>query len=141
MADLSGLGDDDVLPERTGDGPEAQMADLSVSDLSVSEESGDVPEAQMRDLSGYVLGDYVLRARIGGGGNGDCYRAEHLVLRRVAVVKVLNEQRRFAYDEAAARFEREAQLASKISHDNAARVYDFGVTVIDEDTDDEGDGS
>jgi len=137
MADLSGLGDDDVLPERTGDGPEAQMADLSVSDLSVSEESGDVPEAQMRDLSGYVLGDYVLRARIGGGGNGDCYRAEHLVLRRVAVVKVLNEQRRFAYDEAAARFEREAQLASKISHDNAARVYDFGVTVIDEDTDDD----
>jgi WD40 repeat protein/serine/threonine protein kinase len=108
-----------------------------MADLSVSEESEDVPESQMRDLSGYVLGDYVLRARIGGGGNGDCYRAEHLVLRRVAVVKVLNEQRRFAYDEAAARFEREAQLASKLSHDNAARVYDFGVTVIDEDTDDD----
>jgi len=133
MADLSGIGDDDVLPERTGDGPEAQ------ADLSVSEESGDGPEAQMqmRDLSGYVLGDYVLRARIGGGGNGDCYRAEHLVLRRVAVVKVMNEYRGFAYDEAAARFEREAQLASKLSHDNAAHVYDFGVTVIDEDTDNE----
>ncbi len=108
-----------------------------MADLSVSEESGDGSEAQMRDLSGYVLGDYVLRARIGGGGNGDCYRAEHLVLRRVAVVKVMNEHRGFAYDEAAARFQREAQLASKLSHDNAARVYDFGDTVIDEDTDDE----
>ena len=117
MADLSGLGDD-VLSEGSVD-------------------SGDVPEAQMRDLSGYVLGDYVLRARIGGGGNGDCYRAEHRVLRRVAVVKVLNERRRFAYDDAVARFRREAQLASQLSHDNAARVYDFGVTVIDEDTDDE----
>jgi WD40 repeat protein/serine/threonine protein kinase len=132
MADLSGSGDDDVLPERTGDGPEAQMADLSVS-----EETGDGPEAQMRDLSGYVLGDYRLRARIGGGGNGDVYRAEHLKLRRVAVVKVLNEQRRWAYNEAAARFRREAQLASQLSHDNAARVYEFGVDVIDESTDDE----
>jgi eukaryotic-like serine/threonine-protein kinase len=124
MADLSGLGDDDVLPERTGDGPEA-------------EEPGDGPEAQMADLSGRVLGDYVLRARIGGGGNGDVYRAEHLKLRRVAVVKVLNEQRRWAYHEAAARFRREAQLASQLSHDNAARVYEFGVAVIDEGTDDE----
>ncbi len=133
MADLSGLGDD-VLSEGSVDGPEAQMADPSVS-----EEPGDVPEPQMRDLSGYVLGDYVLRARIGGGGNGDCYRAEHLELRRVAVVKVLNEQRRWAHNEAAARFRREAQLASQLRHDNAAHVYEFGVTVIDEDTDDEED--
>ena len=119
MADLSGLGDD-VLSEGSVD-------------------SGDVPEAQMRDLSGYVLGDYVLRARIGGGGNGDVYRAEHLELRRVAVVKVMNEQRRCAVNEAARRFRREAQLASQLSHDNAAHVYDFGVAVIDEDTDDEED--
>jgi WD40 repeat protein/serine/threonine protein kinase len=80
----------------------------------------------MEDLSGRILGDYALREKIGDGGYGDVYRAEHLVLRRVAVVKVLNEERQCA-DHGASRFLREAQLASQLRHTNAAHVYDFGV--------------
>ena len=81
----------------------------------------------MAELSGRVLGDYVLREKLGGGGYGEVYRAEHLELRRVAVVKVMNEERRWEDNSAAARFRREAQLASRLRHPNAAHVYDFGV--------------
>ena len=86
----------------------------------------------MADLSGRVLGDYVLREKVGGGGYGEVYRAEHLELRRVAVVKVMNEERRWKDEAAAARFRREAQLAAQLRHPNAAHVYDFGVSAADE---------
>jgi WD40 repeat protein/serine/threonine protein kinase len=85
----------------------------------------------MADLSGRKLGDYTLREKIGDGGYGDVYRAEHRVLRRVAVVKVLNEERQCA-DHGASRFLREAQLASQLRHTNAAHIYDFGVDDEDE---------
>ena len=81
----------------------------------------------MAELSGRVLGDYVLREKLGDGGYGEVYRAEHLELRRVAVVKVMNEERRWEDNSAAARFRREAQLASRLRHPNAAHVYDFGI--------------
>lgn len=89
----------------------------------------------MADLSGSVLGEYVLREKVGDGGNGEVYRAEHLQLRRVAVVKVMNEERRWRDDTAAARFRREAQLASQLRHPNAAHVYDFGVATAEDDRD------
>ena len=84
----------------------------------------------MAVLSGRILGDYILREKIGDGGFGDVYRAQHRVLKRVAVVKVLNEERRCSQD-AEERFLREAQLASKLRHDYAAHIYDFGVATED----------
>jgi eukaryotic-like serine/threonine-protein kinase len=84
----------------------------------------------MANLAGRKLGDYTLREKIGDGGHGDVYRAEHRVLKRVAVVKVLNEKRQCA-DNAEARFLREAQLASQLRHPYAAQVYDYGVAEED----------
>jgi serine/threonine protein kinase len=84
----------------------------------------------MADHSGRILGDYILRAKIGGGGYGDVYRAEHRLLKRVAVVKVLNEKLQCSHD-AKVRFLREAQLASQLRHPYAAHVYDFGVAAED----------
>jgi len=69
----------------------------------------------MADLAGRILGDYILREKTGDGGFGDVYRAQHRVLKRVAVVKVLNEERRCSQD-AEERFLREAQLASQLHH-------------------------
>lgn len=79
----------------------------------------------MRDLSGRGVGDYTLREKIGEGSDGDVYLAEHQVLKRLAVVKVLNEDRQCA-DHAKDRFLRKAQLASQLRHPNAAHVYEFG---------------
>ncbi len=89
----------------------------------------------MGDLSGRVLGDYVLRERLGDGGYGEVYRAEHLELRCAVVVKVLSEEQRWKDDTAAARFRREAQLAAKLRHPNAAQVYGFGVAPPEGDDD------
>jgi serine/threonine protein kinase len=78
----------------------------------------------MGDLTGRRVGDYTLREQIGDGGHRDVYCAEHRVLKRVAVVKVLNEKQQCA-DSAKARFLREAQLASQLRHPNTAQVHDF----------------
>jgi serine/threonine protein kinase/WD40 repeat protein len=80
----------------------------------------------MADLSGRLLGEYLLRAKIGEGGYGDVYRAEHRRLQRVAVVKVLHENLQSRHD-AKVRFVREAQLASQLHHPHAAHIYEVGV--------------
>ncbi|HEX4416502.1 MAG TPA: protein kinase [Kofleriaceae bacterium] len=88
-------------------------------------------------LTGRVLDGYVLREKLGNGGCGEVYRAEHLELRCTAVIKVMTEERRSKDDTAVARFRREAQLASKLRHPNAAQVYDFGVAAPEGEDDDE----
>lgn len=100
------------------------------SHLRLSAASRLWPEEQMGELTGRTVGHYLLREQIGDGGYGDVYRAEHQVLKRIAVVKVLNKKRQ-EDDHAGARLLKEAQLASQLSHTNAAHVYDFGVAEED----------
>jgi eukaryotic-like serine/threonine-protein kinase len=77
------------------------------------------------DLSNRVLGEFVLRERIGVGGHGTVYRCEQRALGRDVVVKVLRPRK--ANDAQAERFVREAKLASRLDHPYSAHVYDFGV--------------
>ena len=81
--------------------------------------------ADIDDLCGRVLGEFVLRERLGQGGFGNVYRADQPALGRAAVVKVL---RRPAPrdDVTVQRFAREALLASQLDHPYAAHVYAFG---------------
>lgn len=78
------------------------------------------------DLRGRMLGEFVLREQIGGGGFGDVYRGEQPRLRREVVVKVLRPELQ-ADDIALGRFLREAKLASRLDHPYAAHIYDFGI--------------
>jgi serine/threonine-protein kinase len=57
-----------------------------------------------------------------GGGQGDVFRARHVLLRRVVALKVLN--RRDDDDEVLARFAREGRLGALPDHPNVLRVYD-----------------
>ncbi len=75
------------------------------------------------ELAGRVLGEFVVREKIGAGGFGEVYRAEQPVLEREAVVKVA---RAVNGEESVRRFLREAQLASRLDHPYAAHVYAFG---------------
>jgi WD40 repeat protein/serine/threonine protein kinase len=77
-----------------------------------------------RDLRGRMLGRFVLRERITGGGFGTVYRCEQLWLGREVVVKVLHE---WLTELEQKRFRREAELASRLDHPYAAHVYAFGV--------------
>jgi serine/threonine-protein kinase len=69
---------------------------------------------------------YKLEARIGAGGMGEVHRAHHLLLRRSTAVKLLLPDRIDA--ESLARFEREVQATSLLTHPNTIAIYDYGHT-------------
>jgi serine/threonine-protein kinase len=75
---------------------------------------------------GRKVGAYRLQERIGEGGMANVYRAQHDLLKRPVAVKVLKLAR--TTDEIVARFEREVQLASSLSHPNTIEIFDYGRT-------------
>ena len=78
------------------------------------------------DLGAVIGGRYRLLERIGLGGMGAVYRAEHVGMGRVVAVKLLRPELG-AHADALARFEREAQAAARVAHKNVVAVSDFGV--------------
>lgn len=73
------------------------------------------------------MGPYWLGERIGEGGVGNVYHARHDLLKRPSAVKLLKPTR--ATDEMTARFRREAQLASQLTHPNMIEIFDYGVGI------------
>ncbi|MFL5306529.1 MAG: protein kinase domain-containing protein [Polyangia bacterium] len=77
---------------------------------------------------GQVVGErYRIVSRIGIGGMGAVYRAEHTMMRRDLAIKVLLPELS-GKEEFARRFEREAESASRLDHPNIITVTDFGRT-------------
>jgi len=74
---------------------------------------------------GTVIAGYRIEERIGRGGMGVVYRAEHINLQRRAAVKIiapdLAESAGFRE-----RFTREARIAAALQHPNIVTVYDAG---------------
>jgi serine/threonine-protein kinase len=72
-----------------------------------------------------VAGKYRLEQRLGGGGMGEVYRAEHQLAGRTVALKLLH--RDFAEDaDLTRRFFQEAQAVNKIRHPNIVDVIDAG---------------
>jgi serine/threonine protein kinase len=74
------------------------------------------------------LGRYRLGERIGLGGMGEVYLAEHRLLKRRCAIKLIRPDK--AGDpETLARFQREARTTASLSHPNTIEIYDYGTTV------------
>lgn len=73
------------------------------------------------------FGVYTLREKLGAGGMGDVYIAQHQLLKRRCAIKLINAEK--AGDEAAiARFKSEVQAAAGLTHPNTIEIYDYGIT-------------
>jgi serine/threonine-protein kinase len=84
--------------------------------------------ASADDLLGAVIGErYHVIRKLGEGGMGQVYLAEHVKMGRKSAVKVMNPIMTHDAD-AISRFNREASNASRINHPNVAAIYDFGET-------------
>jgi serine/threonine protein kinase len=80
------------------------------------------------DLVGTILADrYRILEKLGEGGMGAVYLAEHVKMGRMSAIKVISKS--LAQDpDAIARFNREAANAARINHPNVCAIYDFGET-------------
>ncbi len=79
------------------------------------------------------LGQYRLTEKIGAGGMGEVWKAEHRLLARPAAVKLVKPEMLDAKtaDEAhttLGRFEREAQATASLRSVHTIELYDFGIT-------------
>ena len=80
------------------------------------------------DLVGSILAErYHVLKKLGEGGMGQVYLAEHVKMGRRSAVKVMHPAMIHDAD-AIGRFNREAANASRINHPNVAGIYDFGET-------------
>ena len=79
------------------------------------------------------LGSYQLVERLGAGGMGEVWRAEHELLARPAAVKLIRTESQSGDNGAARqrlveRFEREAQATAALESPHTVELYDFGIS-------------
>jgi eukaryotic-like serine/threonine-protein kinase len=73
------------------------------------------------------FGQYQLIRKLGEGGMGDVYLAEHSLLKRPCALKLIKPEA--GTDPVAmARFEREVQSAARLAHPNTIEIFDYGLT-------------
>lgn len=100
------------------------MSLLAVATAGIAIYSWTLKRLQGKVDAAQRLGRYQVERRLGEGGMGKVYLARHALLRRPTAIKVLESAA--ASEEAMARFEREVQVSSSLSHPNTIEIYDYG---------------
>jgi len=107
--------------------PEASVPDSSGGITGPGTDSvlGEFPETPDPLLGTIVADRYRVLGRVGEGGMGVVYEAEHVVLEKRVALKVLNQELAPKRD-LRERFLQEARAASRIGHENIVDITDFG---------------
>jgi len=84
---------------------------------------------RIRDLRTNIeeLGSYALKERLGSGGMGDVYLAEHRQLKRLCAVKLIHPEKA-GDSQVKACFEQEVKSTAGLTHPNTVQVYDYGTS-------------
>jgi serine/threonine protein kinase len=116
-------------------GCEARVRELIARGVLTRYQAGQVLAGRARRLR---LGPYRVLDRLGIGGMGQVYKAEHILMRRVVALKIVARLPRADSEhdtpvpgepsrrELLARFRREVRCASRMSHPNVVTAYDAG---------------
>lgn len=85
-------------------------------------------KAQLPSLAGQQVGAYILKEKIGEGGMGTVYLADHSnrELKHQAAIKIIDIGR--THDDHLRRFKREQKILAGLNHPGIARFYDSGFT-------------
>ena len=83
------------------------------------------PGSESAGVGNIVDSRYRITGKLGSGGMGCVYLAEHISIRRPVALKLLHPEAG-EIDEYAKRFEREAFAIGRIDHPNCVKVSDFG---------------
>jgi serine/threonine protein kinase len=121
QSQVMGAADTAVAMSKSGDGN-------TETDVSSSASLTGPSQGAREDLIGTtLLGRYAISRKIGQGGMGAVYEAQHtLIGKRVAVKVLLDKYAR--KEQVVARLEQEARLASSIGHEHIIDITDFGTT-------------
>jgi len=87
-------------------------------------------EARSAEARARELGSYRLVAKLGSGGMGEVWRAEHRLLARSAAIKLIRPEvlATEQISEARERFRREAQTLASMKSRHTIDLFDYGVT-------------
>ncbi len=123
-------------PPKPDDASSPQGAKAGAKDSSPGGYSLDAREAavlkQLAEVKdpyiGVLLNDrYRIIKKLGAGGMGAVYLAEHVMIERRVAIKILSQD--FASKpDLVQRFIQEARAAARIGHENIVEVHDFGET-------------
>jgi serine/threonine-protein kinase len=72
-------------------------------------------------------GQYQLVTKLGSGGMGDVFLAEHVLIKRPSALKLIRSEAA-ADPTALARFEREVKATASLTHPHTIEIYDYGHT-------------
>ncbi len=91
-----------------------------------AEAKAEASEARQRLVE---VGSYRLVRKLGAGGMGEVWEAEHVLLARPAAIKWIRRgSKGVAGEEANARFKREALATARLTSLHTIKVFDFGVS-------------
>jgi serine/threonine-protein kinase len=109
-----------------GGDPPARVAELVAAGLLTPFQAERVLAGRTRRLR---LGPYLLLDRLGAGGTGRVYKAEHRLMKRVVALKVLGALRPHPLAvsrRASAAFRREARASARLAHPHIVTAFDAG---------------